>query len=53
MIRTSLIALSALSATACNAANLTSVYRQPDLNRGQSLVLDAEQFVVINRGDQT
>lgn len=53
MIRTSLIALSALSVTACNAANLTSVYRQPDLNRGQSLVLDAEQFVVINRGDQT
>ncbi len=53
MIRTSLIVLGALSISACNAANVTSIYRQPDLNAGRSLVLDAEQYVVINRGNQT
>jgi hypothetical protein len=29
--------------------NLTSIYRTPDLDRGESLVLDAEQWAVLNR----
>lgn len=54
MLRTFLIGSAALLCAACNAANYTSVYRQPDLaSSGRSLILDAEQSVVINRNGTT
>lgn len=54
MLRTLLIGSAALVCAACNAANYTSVYRQPDLaGSDRSLVLDAEQSLVINRGGTT
>ena len=36
-----------LAASACSLGNFNSVYRTPQLSDGRSLVLDAEQFVVL------
>jgi hypothetical protein len=43
-------ALLAMMAGGCTTVgNLTSIYRTPDLDSGRSVVLDAEQWAVLNR----
>ena len=51
MSKTTLAALigSSLLASGCaSVGNLTSIYRTPDLEGGRSVVLDAEQWAVLN-----
>ena len=49
MTRLALALASTMLASACSTVgNLTSIYRTPDLDRGDSVVLDAEQWAILN-----
>jgi hypothetical protein len=43
------LSLAAVGVGGCTTVgNLTSIYRSPDLNNGESMVMDAEQWAVLN-----